>query len=578
MKISKIALVYVAVCLALSAVLFCGEAEADYQYSLWLGSHYSDFNDQAKKVAEYRHIYNEAYPEMRFRISGTGDGYYIDFGGHYYDNKNIGVDFKGRWSDRFSFKVSYQEFRRQAMFGLLDNFNVREAVPDGAGGLKPGGKMMSHEALDSVLDYHTDRHDIESKFELLLTHKYDFKLIAAHRTTIKKGVEQQNSVSHCLSCHVTSRSAPVSQITNQINLGLEAKPGPVDLGYTFSYRKFESTADDVSFFYEEAKHPVNGTAGAEFNSRVLWSDSYQLVGIYPETEKIASQVKFKTSNDKRVLNGKFSYSKTTNDVSELDNVVLGGTVRFSTVVTPRLWLHANATVSKSMSNDAAVDFPAWREGMTGGGQDIFDFRRYSSLDRLYGKGSVKADYRANPKTKLSFLAGYEHTRRYDYPALNSETASNMYFGEVSIKYRKGLKYKLSADYRLELTDAPFTNYDGLFEARGRTVLTNLDGAPQVYYYQREDLKYGTVTTLPTMKHDIDLKGTYRANDKVSLNGGVGISFDENDDFEQITVEHSSFKPNVSISVMPDARWSLVGGYTYDHHKSTGPITVALFDG
>ncbi len=572
MKTSHTTNRFVVLFLALIVLVTSGVVRADYTYSLWLGSHYTDFNDYAKKVGEFNRIGSDAYPEIGFTILGSTEDNLFSLDGQFYDNKNAFANMRLRANNRFSMKIGYQVFRKQLQFDLLDNFNAREAIGKKA-------KILSHEALDSIMDYGFDRHQAEAEFELMLAEKYDLKLVAAHRFIFDKGDEQKTSISHCYSCHVSTKSAEVKRLTNQTNLGLEASKGDVSVGYKFSYRTFKSYADDISFFYDEAKNPVSGGDAEEFSSREIYNGKDMPTGIYPDIRKYSSKVKFQVDKGKHLLNGSFSYSRTKNDVSNLDNVVVGGTVKYTTMISPKFRLYAYGALSKTTSNDVVYDIPPWREGRTGGDLDIFDYRRESSLDRLYGKGTIKALIRMNPKTRVHVLAGYEHIRRYDYPNLGSESATNTYFGEGSIRFRDGLKYKLSAKYRLELTNDPFVSYKGIFEKPGADILKKENGAPNIYYYQRErDLRYQNITTLPTIKHVVNLSGNYRASKKVGLNAGLKMTIDKNTELDSLTVEHSAFQPSVGIDVSAGNKWVLNTGYTYSYNKSTGPITVVMMDG
>ena len=556
-------------------VSLAGRANAEVKMSLWLGGNYTDYSDYERKVGEFTHVKNDPYPEGAFHLRGMTENVYIDLNTAFSDNKNGKFDIDYKFKDRFSMKVNYQLFERQLQFDLLENMNAREMLESGAA----GGKMISHEALDSVSDYKYDSHTIESEFKVKISDKYGLNFVAAHKMIMQKGTEQKISTTHCFSCHLSSRSAEVNRWSNQVNVGLEANRSNVYVDYKFSYRTFRSNADDVSFYYDAARHPVNGGSAGEFSSRLLFDDGYYVGDIYPRTEKFSNKFKFKTGNDKRILSGTFNYSKTMNDaVEDLDIVVVGGTVNYKMLLSPKMWLFASGALSKTISNDIRYDMPAWREGGTGGDLDIFDYYRASSLDRLYGRGDVQGIMRLNSDTRVSLLLGYEHTRRYDYPGLTSETASNKYYGESWVRYRNGLKSSLYASYRLELTDEPFTNYRGLFEALGRGELTAENGAPQIYYYQREDLKYQNVTTLPTIEHEIELRGTYSFNNRVSMNGSLKLSMDKNNDLDNVEIEHTSMRPNLGINYMPNPRWSFTGGYTYVYDKSRGPITIAMFDG
>ena len=547
-------------------VSLAGRANAEMKASLLLGGNYSDYKDYTSKVGEFTHVRNDPYPEAAFKLRGTTDNAYIDMKAAFTDNKNGRFKADYKFKDKFSAKVNYQLFERQLQFDLLENMNAREMLESGS----PGGKMISHEALDSVTDYRYDSHSLESEFKVKISDKYGLNFVAAHKMIMQKGNEQKISTTHCFSCHLQSRSAEVDRWSNQVNVGLEANRNNVYVDYKFSYRIFRSNADDVSFYYDGARHPVNGGSAGEFASRLLFDDGYYTDDIYPRTQKFSNKFKFKTGNEKRVLSGTFNYSKTTNDaVEDLDIVVVGGTLNYKMLVNPKTWLFANGALSKTISNDIRYDIPTWREGGTGGDLDIFDYYRASSLDRLYGRGDVQGIMKLNPDTKVSLLLGYEHTRRYDYPGISSETASNKYYGEGWIRYRNGLKSSFFAKYHLELTDDPFMDYRGLFEAVGRGVLTAENGAPNVYYYQREDLKYQNVTTLPTIEHEFELSGTYSFNSKISMSGSLKLSMDKNNDLDNVEIEHSSMRPNLGISFIPNPKWSFTGGYTYMYDKSRG---------
>ena len=549
---------------------------AEYKYSLWLGGHYNNYEDYGKKIGEFNNIYSDPYPEVKFNLFATGDNYFFDLGGHYYDNKNISGNIAGKYKNRFTANVKYRLFRRQLQTDLLENMDGREETAAGT----PGGKMVSHEDLNPGFDYNYDRNMIESDFSFLLSEKHDVKIKAAHRFWNDNGNEQKIANTHCFSCHLTSQAAKLDQTVNQFDIGIEGKPGPIGLSYNFTYSNFKSNADPVSAFYDQAKHPVNGGKAAEFSSRLIYNNQELDYGLYPETQKIGNKFKFFTSKGNHRLSGTATYHKTKNSVTDLETSTYGGALNFSTLLDPKVRLIAKAAVSRVEADDVFVELPLWRydyEADTaygGDGGTDFSFMRYSSLDRTNIDGNVEVIFRANPKTTISILGGYEGVTRDDYPEYEADDNSNTLIGQAKIKYREGLKYNLSFKYRLEKTDNPFTNYRGLFEARGREVID----VNSPFYYQREDLKYQDITTKPTIAHAIDAKANLRLNKKASLNASVKFNFDKNDDLDSLTVEKTLFQPALGFTLTPDPKWMFTGGARYQYMKSTGPITVAMFDG
>lgn len=570
--------------------LFAGD-DIEYKYSLLLGAHYDSFDDYAKKVGEFRKIYDGAYPDARFGLFAKGRDSYLDFKGHFYDNKSMGADFTGKLSNRVSAKVKYLLYRRELQTDLLGNINAREMLANGA----PGGKMLSHEDLNPGYDYYYDRNRVESEVEVLISEKHDVKFMAAHRFWNDTGHEQKIATMHCFSCHLSSQAAKVDRTVNQFNVGLEGKPGPVGVSYNFMYSKFKSDANPPDVLFDPAKHPVNGGAGTEFGSREIYSGEDVVYGVYPETEKIGNRVKFTTSFGKNYLSGSAFYHRAKNKLTALessylgygqDNLVvssLGGTVNFSAALNKTMRLIARSSMTRIKADSAYINLPLWRydyagdSALTGGGQD-FSFWRYSSLSRIEGKGSLEFTMLANTNTTISVLAGYEGINREDYPYAEADDATNRFIGQAKIRYREGLKYSLGLKYRLEKTDNPFTDYRGLFEHEGRGVLEPLPGNTFIFYFQREDLKYQNVTTLPTIEHKLELTGHYKLNHKVGLNANVKLNLDKNTELDSLEVEHTYFQPSLGFNITPDMRWVLAGGMRYQYYKSRGPIAVAMFDG
>jgi len=558
--------------------------DTEYKYSLWLGGHYDTYDDYGKKIGEYRHLYDNAYPEAKFNMWAIGEDFYINFDGHFYDNKNISGFLQGKLSNRFKAKISYRLFRRQLQTDLLENMNAREEVASGG----PGGKMVTHEDLDPGFDFNYDRHRVESEFEFLLSEKHNVKLKAAHRFWADNGNEQRVSSTHCFSCHLTSQASEVDRKLNQFNIGIEGKPGPIGVSYNFVYSKFQSDAAAPSVFYDQAKHPVNGGNVDEFGSRVLYDNEETIYGIYPETEKFGNKVRFFTDIGKHRLTGSGFYYRATNSnipdpdsilggVDELKSSTFGGTLNVLAMLEPKARLVARAALSRTDADDLFLDLPNWREDRPGGDQD-FDFMRYSSLDRLEGQGSLELTYHVTPRVTLAALGGFEYTRRDDFYEMGSDYATKKYIGQAKLNYRKGLSYNARFKYRLELTQDPFQSFRGLFEEEARTTLVILPGNSFGYYFQREDFRYQDVTSLPTVSHQLDFANNIRLNNKLSWNNNIKFKFEKNDDLDSLTVENTFFEPSTGLTFMPDSRWILTAGGSYQYFKSKGPVTVAMFDG
>jgi hypothetical protein len=183
---------------------------------------------------------------------------------------------------------------------------------------------------------------------------------------------------------------------------------------------------------------------------------------------------------------------------------------------------------------------------------------------------------------LSVSGGLNWVNRYDYPVYDDGLTSTTIYGQARLRFRKGMKHSGWIKYRLESISDPFTSGRGLFESRGHDVLgrdlTDSLVAPYTFYYEREQLRYQTITTAPTMSHQIDLQSIYKASDKASITVGVKAKFDKNGDLDSLDVKQSSIRPTLGLNLTPDPTWSISAGYSMHLGKSRGPVTVALFDG
>ncbi len=543
------------------------ENEIEEKYSVWIGSSYTDFTDYTKKIGEFRNGNDEYLTEFSIDYLSRGINHIFSINGEYRDKENLFADVSSKIGDGFSADFKYRSMYKQAGQDLLANLETREAG---------GGKILTHEILDPDADYFVHRKEVESNFNLRLSKKNNIRLIAAHRTVLQTGTEQHLASNHCFSCHITSSTATIDKITHQIMAGLQADIGKNTVGYQFGYRIFESEAPVNFANFDDARHPVFGTKGAEFSSRLNYEDVALPVGEYPNTEKLSHKLTFKGDAGKSSYGSSVSISKATNKNNDLSSTAFSGSAFYTTSLANLTRLIAKFSVAKLDVDDTFVDLALYRDGRSGTPKD-FDFTRYSSLNRVDLRGSVEIISRLNKKLTASFSTGLRSIDREYYPAEDADATTTL-FGQAKIKYRKGLRYSTSVKYRFESTSNPFTSAKGLFEARGRSVLNPVDGTAFVYYWQREDLRYQNITTAPTQAHIFDLTSNWRPNNKINLNFGFKAKYDKNDDLDSLDINHFSMQPSLALNVNIDQKWTVSAGGSYAFKKSRGPVTIALFDG
>ena len=342
----------------LPAILICTgnrptKAAPTHDYSFWLGSHYTSFEDYTKKVGEYNLGNSELLPEFKGFYLYRSDGYLLRVDGHYYDNKNIEASARSIMGDRASGEVYYRSLIRQEGQDLLENINARERT-----GTTQGGKMLTHVINDRQADYSTHRQELGARIEYLVSRKNNIKIMAAHRSILKKGEEQKILSTHCFSCHLESNTAKVDKQTHQFQVGIQGDISIYTLGYEFGFRSFNSKADELFGTYDEAKHPSNGGSIAEFSSRLSYDDTTLVYGVYPETEKMSHKVRFKGDlGDNGRFSSSLGYSRAKNKRTDLESDAWVGALNYSVLLSKRTRLIATVTGTRLTADDPFIDVP-----------------------------------------------------------------------------------------------------------------------------------------------------------------------------------------------------------------------------
>ena len=544
--------------------------------SLWIGSHYTEFSDNSKKIGEYNLGDNEWLPEFGLNYLSREGNSIFRLDGHYFDHKNVVGEANATIGDWIRFKARYRSLIRQQGQDLLTNMSAREFFE--STGL-PGGKILTHEIQDVGADYNTHRQEILNELEILLSNRNNVRMVAAHRSILTDGNEQAIASNHCFSCHLTSREKKVDKNQHQIEAGIDAEMGKVDVGYKFGFRHFESTAPDVTVYYDPAKHPVNGGAVAEFSSRQIYDDATLVFSRIPKTQKMSHKVRLNSDVGSGRIASTLSYSRAENKYTDLVTNTLVGSVNYSARLSDRSRLIARAIASRLTADDPFIDLPTYRDGAADLNETDFDFTRYSTLDRWDTRLSVEFITRMNNRITFNVLGGFNRIARDDYVAVDDGTTTNELIGQLKARYRKGLRYSTAIKYRFEAITDPFVSSRGLFEQAGSGLLEpTVPTSNWIFYYQREDLRYQNITTVPTQKHVFSWSSNYRPTNKFNVNLGLRGQYDKNGDLDSLDVKHFSLQPNVAMNIMPNMNWTFAAGYTYSYEKSRLPVTVALFDG
>ena len=558
-----------------SVVLADEPAEVVDKYSLTLGARYGDFTDYGKKVGEYSLLRpNAAYPDIAFNYQSWRPSSTISLGGGFADKEDYFGHARIKAGDYFQMGFRLRSTTRQLQQDLMDNLETREWLGDGY-----GGKIATHELQDAGADYSYGRREILTNIAARIEEKHNIRIVASHRSVFKNGHRQAIANNHCFSCHQTSKGRQVDESQHAIEAGLDATVDKFDFGYRFAYRVFASNADNPEAYYDFAANPGSGASADEFASRVAYSDTTLEYSSKPKKQKIAHKFRVKGDVGKGKMAGSLVYNQTENKGTGLTSDAWVGALSYAMKLDPKTRFIGKISGVRIKSDPVYVEHPIYRRDV-GGPTYNSSFWRTSSLDRADGKITAEVVRRVNPKITVSLLAGFNRVDRYAYPSVDDNLTSNTFIGQGKLFYRKGMRYQVRLKYRFEKTSDPFMTGRGLFEYIGRDLLEPLPGAPagRTFYFQREDIRYQSITTEPTDYHEIDWQSTWRPVSMATVNVGAKFIYDKNGDLDSLDVKHTSLQPNLALHLMPNPQWTVTGGFTYFMNTSRGPLAVALFDG
>ncbi len=569
------ALCALAVCVFVSSFAVAQDAPTTYRWSLWLGSHYTGFTDFVDRVGEYNRGHEEAMPEVKFSLGAEKGFQRYEIQGHFYNPEEIDVMALARVEDQLKFVASYKSLSHRKPTDLLGNLIAREST--NRDGTQRGGKMVTHVDNDPGAEYGITRHEINTELEYTPREVDWLKLSAAHRSILEKGDHQSIASMHCATCHMESNRIDVDEAMHSLAVGADVEQDDFGVGYQFDFRTFKSNVTTPSILYDTARHPVNGGNVEEFGSRVSFDGEDVQIGLIPEVKKMAHALRGRVGLGPGTLLGRVSTQRAKNENNGLETVIYAGTAQYATVLSPQVNLRAKVEASDRETDDVFIDLDPWREGRGGGGQN-FDYTRYSTFTGRRGGGEAEITFRPDRKTRLAGLIGYEGEQREDYPTQGYKHTTSRVIGQLKARHRASSSVNLRGKYRLEVTDDPFTNFKGLFERVGNDILEQNSVTGLAYYYQREALKTGNITTEPTQGHYLEAQVSLSPDPSVNFSLGGKLTLEKNDDLDSLEYERTAYQPSISATLIPDPVVSLFGSFTYLFDESNGPMVVALFDG
>lgn len=574
-RIRKLLMIQAVVLLGLLIIPLAAQ-EANTQWSLWLGSHYTGFQDYMYNVAQYDRGVEGFMPEFQLNFMQQKQKNSWGIKGRFYDPKRMNVTLEGRSLNLINARVSYNSFYRQYQRDLMNNLIVRES--GNREGTTMGGKMITHEDNYPNTDYGFRRQEIKTDIDFRIPGMSNVRLFANHRSILESGTQQHLQTMHCSSCHVESHPIDLDRKTHSVSAGLEAKFKNFLLTYQANYRQFKSDVGPVQAFYDTAQHPVNGSLVAEFSSREIFSGEYVPIVIPAQTDKFAHNIKAKVRFGKGQLLAQYVNSNTKNKEGDLNLKGNQASLKFAYGLNSKMKVLAKGAYNRFENDPVFIDLPLWRDGRPGGGQN-FDWTRYSSLTRTQQKGSLELIYQPKVKYRLSLLAGYDGITRDDYPYKGADDKTTKLRLQTNVRYRPSLNFMMKVKLYYDKIDNPFSPYHTMFERSARAnPLTPLPDNSLIYYFQRDELRYGDITNLPTQVQGMNLDFSYRLAEGIRLTAGVRAQIGTNNDAPELAFKQKSYQPKLGFSYLAGDKFNLFGSYSYLYRTQNGIAAVTMMDG
>jgi hypothetical protein len=554
------------------------EEEPTTQWWLEIGSHYTGLQDYYQKVAEFDRGKEGFMPDIGFSLFHFKEKNSISFTGRFYDPKRMNFSLEGKLNNSLLAKVSYDSFYRQLQRDSLANIEARES--GNREGTSFAGKQFTHEDKNPEADYGFRRQEIKTDIEYRIPGKKTSKVFLAHRSILEDGKEQHLQINHCATCHVVSSALDVKRRSHAVTLGTELDFDPVLITYKANYRSFKSNAGPYEAYYDLARHPVNGGAVEEFATRVNYSGEYVPIGVYPETEKFSHNLKLKTNIGKGRLLMQYINYKGKNKTSNLNLNGNQVNLKVTYPLSNRAKLVGTGGYGRYKNDSVFLDLPKWREGMTDSGANL-DWTRYSNLTRTEGKGSLNYIYQPTRKFRLSLLGRYTSRERDDYPYQGANDRTRKIRFQTEVKYRPTLKFTGRLKYYIEDIDNPFAPYNLMFEYSGRSGEHQLfpdPGMGQIYYYQRDEIRYGDITNQATLVHGFHLDLKLKPTQKFNFAAGLKVRVGTNSDEPELDLKQTSVQPNINFNWVASNKFILSGSYSYIKQKQNGLAVVPMMDG
>ncbi len=557
--------------LFVSAWCFAGEPKKESANYAEIGAHGSSISKDGTRAAEYDEAITNAEGSLKFRWIKTDGDVKIKWEGEIESHSDMNFKLiinSGTW---FKSTTTYNKFYHRLDHDRLSNLEGRESLNPEIN--KPGGKFVSHEDYDPDVDYYTVYEKFSQVFDFNVDNDGPFKHVQVGLNALsRKGYHQINSLSHCDTCHITSKAGRTDEINYDLWLKADAKLGKTEISYKVSYSKFNNQADQSYFYFDVPKHPITGGYEDEFASRALFGGETLPSNYNNDNELFENSLSIeRVITPKDTIYAKLLYSTQKNKALDLQLDTKAGSFRYTRKFSKDFRFDAYFSYYTLDNDDYYVELPDWRAGRPGGGQTM-SFLRQSAYNRDVSYFKLRGIYKFSPNQRLIFSYRYQQIDR-DYLVVNfednsTETTKNLFKIRYDGKFDVA---KVFVEVSYEDIDHPFESSRGIYEESYHNFS---DGT--LWYYLRE--KVGEATSLPDKDFKVNSSFTIKLTEQSSLHVYAGFRNGENNELNTYKMDLRSTNAGLDYFVQLNNSTVVTFGYDYSNGSQTTLFAVPIMDG
>lgn len=537
------------------------EEDTTFTGEVNVGAHGGDVDGYEGKVAEYIQMPDPVSPNFKLFLEGEKKGYHGLFLGDYWDTNE--QQYRAYFDAKRVLKIDYD-------FNELQHWLDNDPLDNLMG--RFGGCMITHENLDLDTDHIIVRGEHRGEVDLTIPQVPNLRFDVGYREEYRKGTRQAIAVSHCTTCHATSRSREVDQKTRDVTAMATLTAGIITADYTFLTRDFTENGATPRNYYEPTIHPVRGGEWTDpdtgdyfnyeeiFGARTQYGDEWLDYNQIPDTQKYSHRLRANldfTENDS--LLGVYVNSNVENQFTalEIDYSNLAG--KYIHNWGRKACLTARGRWQSIDNDDVFVDVINSEEYESRWGGN-FDYTRYSSLSRNIADLDVDFSYR--PSRRLNLRGGFqwEETDRDYYEVAADSTKTREIAVKLACNARPVRDLRFRVRYEHQDIKDPFMFLQSSCES-------DIDSLDYREYYKRRQFRTADRTSVPTRSDQLRATGTWRINSRLQLLGTFNAIDQANNETTYADWTRTNITPALNLVWMAAQKVSVTLGYSHIWDKT-----------